>query len=414
MSESVAGGSVTPSTADRLFPNIVEDNRRALNWHEHRSAPEWWRELARKQLDGAEVSPEVRAFVEAQFLDSETTVEALVHQIDDIVDPVESVFTTFAILQELDPSLKSLKTQLQDVLERDLQAVSANENDYQHGAVNGWLKAYFRIRVAASLWASGKKSDAESWNRNAYSMFRHPMTFYYDLPAFNGIMVFAEAGQPDLVWKMPIAANGQIKLSHLRGDRAYVGLTSPTLGNAGVNHSEASEGDLFSALCHAELALAASKISDRDKYVIHYRRTNELLEKKLRIENPNLKAFIESSIQSRLAIAEAHQGKWTLALGRLKNQIKHPFFLPEAGGQLGMLQLKTASDSNVPGYINAKKTLELFDSHPRSVFLVQEIAAAQTADNLVAAAEWVERLENPVHRVAGFRGIERSLRNAEE
>ena len=385
--------------------------------------PEWWLEQAEASANAEKLPAATMALLTVSISQSARDLgrpgQAMIDEAEalasSIRDPLDALLTSFEVALELAKQAPNIPSNaLENALvqvERDIKGLDSNLSNSEKANLHAWIKNYIRLRCAAILWRLGKKDESDAISRLAYAASDSSRSFYYDLPSYHAVMVFAEAGDLNRLSRLTVLHDGQLKLAHIEGQRPYQSLLSHSIGLASMNHSETNNNDSLFAFGHAEVALAASRNGQRDMFLVHYRRASELVEASPPVYYKQLSQLLSSTLQSRLAIAEAYQQDFVSALGRMRGAIKDRLPLGEAGVEIGRLQLRAnPAQSRDVGIKGARTTLELLRDSPNASTLAREIAIHMAHSDLAAAVQWARETQYPAHKAAILAGISSGLK----
>ncbi len=401
---------------DLLWPcwDELEPNMKQVFFVSAAKSPTWWIHRAVLELSKSDFPSHSKAMVhlaiakaKSQQNDDAGSLKHIQSASDEairIVDPTEAMEASFAIAQEL--STFGRPQSVRDALTQvtvDLNGMNSNANDSKVAQLNAWLKYMIPIRGAAILWKVGDRETADRFSQIAYSNSISSSSFYWDLPTFQAILIFAEANDISSLSKISHIRNGEVRIREMMGSRPYQSLLDPDLFQSNLNHSANGGGSEFELLCQAELARVAAQAKDRDAFLVHYRNGISMANG-FRSYSTTAK-YIHSDAHSRLAMAEAYREDFVTASGRIRDLVECPSPCGEAALTLGRQQLNSTTQSRLAGIDGAKATLQMFSNHPRASLLASEIATAMAREDLTSAVLWVLSLSEPHLKIAAMSGL---------
>jgi serine/threonine protein kinase len=379
-----------------------------------RNDPQWWLDQAVREMSAAELPPPKSALLYLAMWDAlrrrgehsqakEYLVKAT-EQSTKVTEPRQAMETSLTIAQLVAASgdAKELRDAITQVnVDLNGMAVTNNRDRSEYD----WLKYHIPIRCAALLWMVGDKEEADRYSQLAYSNSQSSASFYYDLPAFQALVIYAEAGDHSSLKRMSHVNQGRVHIYHLRGGRPYVSLNDSQIYHSTINHTAHTGVLSYEVIAQAELALAAARIGEQDQFLVHYRNGDALVNQ---YKAGSSNKWLSSVAHARLAMAEAAREEFVAAAGRLRNEVKDPFALGEASVYLGQRQLRSAAEVKNGSVEGSKLTLLSFADHPRAALLASEIAAATARHDPPATLQWLNSLPEPHLRLAGLVGMAQS------
>jgi eukaryotic-like serine/threonine-protein kinase len=396
-----------------LWPEFkqLDSIQRKAFYQSAANAPKWWLEQAVAEVGSGSFDEHSKAMLlvalalpgAALGVDPSNYSDQAIRLSDQIANPQESMEATFEIAKEF-PKGRDIKTLLEVITEVnvDVDALDPAARQPQN-EINQWLKCYIPLRCAALLWRAGDKEKADAYSKMAFVSESSTSNFYYNLPAYQAMLVYSEANDLKNLNGLQQIRNGELDLNSLQGSRPYQSLMSIRVGRTQDLNNGASNNSSYSVLAHAFIAAAAAKMQDRGLFQVHYRRSSEGV-KEMYVYSA-LQKLQASTIHARLAIAEARDNDFVAANGRIKNFVKHPLAMGEAMLELGRCQLASSVDVKARGIAGAISTLNNFGSHPCAAILAREIALKTATQDFSAAVDWCNALTDPRHRIGAMSGI---------
>lgn len=289
---------------------------------------------------------------------------------------------------------KSLHEALKQV-KSDVAALKQVRNGKWSGQEITLAKYLTQIRSAALYWKAGQKKLADEANQLAFPK-SSSANFYYDLPVFQAIQVFAESGDLSNIAKFQHIQNGEIRLNENKGSRPYISLLD---GNLFQSRRHGERGDIYQTILnHAELAKSYGIVGKLEQSRIHYRAAQSFVDDYSRGEPYD--NWVRCEAHGRLAITEAIYGDFLSARRRIENDVKREAIRGEAAYQLCLRQLATSGDTRGGGIEGALTTIEAVKKEPMAVMLAFEIAKVYQRIDAVKSIQWVEGLSSPLKEAA--------------
>ncbi len=414
--EEIAGLSASGNhrqILDILWPNIesLDPEMKKTFITSASVSPQWWLEKAVKQMDSVSVDAHNKAMLYVGVSEAyrqqgdASSAKGYIRKAMDaslkVNDSREAMETSFEIAQEIDG--RSDPTTLSAVLTQanvDLDSISQAGLRYPYDIEVRWIKYFFPIRFAALCWRAGDRDNAERYSQLAYSSRGHGEEYAADLSAFQGIMIFAEAGDDATLSRMPYVDKGRLLFARMLGVRPFQSLQDSELFRPDSEFQ--SRNSTYEMLAQAEIGLAAARAGDQARYRVHSRIGESMAKESATTARHTWNISITNS---RLAMGEAYQEEFVASAGRIRNSVKHRFPLGEAALTLGRRQLASRSDVINNGIEGAKSTLAEFAEHPRMNLLAKEIATSMAKLDMAAAIDWMNLLESDHLRIAAMTGI---------
>lgn len=405
---------------DLLWPSWsqLKPPARKLALDAARKVPGWWLKRAEAMQKDASLNPFQASLVELKLADacyrtpghsgSEQHVKQALKFARNVTDPAGSKSAYLGSWISLEIAEDCLRrgdlahataAAKQTLLDLESMAEPPEPVEKQ---VRRVYKYSTMLRCAAVYWAVGDKAIADATAERAYVMYTRPpnsSSFYWDLPVFQAIFVYANSGDEVALAKMKrFFDGGTIRLSHIAGQRKYQSMLDPAAFSE-EGHSASPSIDFFQMLDHAEMAIRSARVRQQDEFDLHRRKVEAMLEGFH--SGDQINSWYQTEIHCRIAIADAMQGDVDSAMARMLNKSKI-----SQQGQRGSTRATVGRlCAEHKRFDEARQLHDDGADDSRTILLAFDIARLEGAENLEATLDWLAALKTPAHQAAGLAGL---------